>query len=86
MTTLTAYNVSWFLPLFSVINIIKRYQWGKESIETFLSITKCFPFTTFTIWIPGFMDLSSIPWIHIGCGFVKNQYLIFPENSPSKAY
>ena len=61
MTTLTAYNVSWFLPLFSVINIIKRYQWGKESIETFLSITKCFPFTTLTRQIQGF--LVSAPYL-----------------------
>ena len=76
----------WFLPLFSGINVIKSLWGQREYLETSLRITKCFIFIIFKIQIPSFIDLSSIPWIHVWCCFVNNQYPIFPENSPGKAH
>ena len=61
ITTLTPYKIFWFLSLFPGINV----SGVKEHLETLLSIIKCFLIITFKMLIPGFMDLSSIPWIHI---------------------
>ena len=61
ITILTPYNMFLFLPLFPEINV----SGAKEHLETLLSIIKYSLVITFKTLIPGFMDLSSIPWIYI---------------------
>lgn len=75
-------NISCFFPFVRLNFIRDILEAQREHLETFINITKCFPFTPFKIQIPGFLPYLGSTF-DVALSIINIRFFV---NSPGKAH